>query len=773
MRSHLEDSGLGMKLQQGTLLGSYSIRELIGSGGMGEVYRARDTRLNRDVAVKVLPEQLAENPEVLARFEREAQSVAALSHPNILAIHDFGRDEGLSYAVMELLEGETLRERLERTSLSSTRALEIARQMAGGLVAAHDRGIVHRDLKPENVFLTRDGLVKILDFGLAKQVAATFSHDSNTAVPTLGHSQPGAVLGTIAYMSPEQARGLAVDQRADLFSLGVILYEMLSGQRPFQGASSADVIGAILSEDPPDLAGTQSFISPALQRVVSRCLEKDVHDRFQTARDLVFALETITDLETGVHSSGAVADEASAAKSLTSVAVLPFTNMSPDPEQDYFCEGMAEEIINGLGTIEGLRVAARSSAFRFTEKAQDIQEVGEKLKVKTVLEGSVRTAGNRIRVTVQMIDVGNGFQLWSERYDREMEDVFALQDEISESIVEALQMKLGTGAAEELKRPTASLEAYQLYLKGQHNWYKRETGSLQKAAEFFDQAVEKDPSYALAHAGLVITYCSLAHYGLDPAVARARANAAAESAFSLAPEVAEVRAALGHQAAQLAYDWETAEREYRAAIESNPSYALAHCWYSFMLSTLSRGDEAVAAATRAIEVDPLSPYANTTLGLALVSAGRRTEALSPLEEAVDIDADSLYSLFMLGANYSALGRHDEALTVLEKAVTLSDRGAYYLSWLGWAYGIAGQREKAEKILEELLARSPGECTQPISLMQVHSGLGNIDAAFEWLDKAIAEGDPAAAFIGMPTMDPLREDPRFEGVLGRLGIPSGN
>jgi tetratricopeptide (TPR) repeat protein len=434
---------------------------------------------------------------------------------------------------------------------------------------------------------------------------------------------------------------------------------------------------------------------------------------------------------------------------------------------------MAEEIINALGTIEGLRVAARSSAFRFTEKAQDIQEVGEKLKVKTVLEGSVRTAGNRIRVTVQMIDVGNGFQLWSERYDREMEDVFALQDEISESIVEALQMKLGTGTKDEVKRPTASLEAYQLYLKGQHNWYKRETGSLQKAAEFFEQAVEKDPSYALAHAGLVATYCSLAFYGMEPAVARAKASAAAGRASTLAPGLAEVRAALGLNAAWLAYDWETAEKEFRAAVEANPSYALAHCWYSFTLSSLGRGDEAVAAAERAREVDPLSPYVNSTLGLALVSAGRRTDALLPLEEAVDIDADSLLSLFILGANYGALGRHDEALTVLEKAVKLSDRGAYYLSWLGWAYGIAGQREKAEKILEELLARSPGECTQPISLVQVHSGLGNIDAAFEWLDKAIAEGDPAAAFIGMPTMDPLREDPRWEGVRKRLGISGYN
>lgn len=758
-----------MNLETGTNLGSYTIGELLGSGGMGEVYRARDTRLKRDVAVKVLPGRLAEDPEALARFEREAQSVAALSHPNILAIHDFGRDDGVSYAVMELLQGETLRATMERAKSSPSKAVRIARHIAGGLVAAHAKGIVHRDLKPENIFLTTDGLVKILDFGLAKQDPVGFSHDTETAAPTLGHSHPGAVVGTLGYMSPEQVRGRAVDHRADIFSLGVILHEMLSGERPFQGGSSADVMGAILREDPPDFAGTENFISPALQRIVSRCLEKEADDRFQMARDLLFALETISDFDAEEHSSAGIAVEPPASESLTSVAVLPFTNMSPDPEQDYFCEGMAEEIINALGTIDGLRVAARSSAFRFTGKAQDIQEVGEALKVKTVLEGSVRTAGSRIRVTVQLVDVDNGYQLWSERYDRGLEDVFALQDEISENIVEALQMKLGAGVKEELKRPKASPEAYQLYLKGQHNWYKRETGSLQKAAEFFEQAVEMDPSYALAHAGIVIAYSSLAFYGMEPAKARARASAAAERASSLAPEVAEVRAALGLHAAWLAYDWETAEREYSAAVEANPSYALAHCWYSFMLSCLTRGDEAVAAATRACEIDPLSPYANTTLGFALTTAGRREEALPALEEAVDIDADSLYSLFVLGSTYGALGRYDEALTVLKKAVTLSDRGSYYLSWLGWAYGIAGQRENAEMILEELLAKSPGECTQPITLMQVHSGLGNIDAAFEWLEKSVAEGDPAASFIGLPSMDPLREDPRFDAIRKRLGI----
>jgi len=758
-----------MKLKHGTVLGPYTIREHLGSGGMGEVYRARDTRLKREVAVKVLPEHLADDPELHARFEREAQSVAALSHPNILAIHDFGREHGVSFAVMELLEGETLRGRMERAQLGLSKALDIARQIVRGLVAAHGKGIVHRDLKPENVFLTTDGLVKILDFGLAKQNPVSHSNDSETSAPTLGHSQPGAVMGTLGYMSPEQVRGRLVDQRSDIFSFGTLSYEMLSGKSPFPGESPADVMGAILLKDPPVCSSTSSSISSALDRVVGRCLEKDANDRFQTASDLLFALEHVNDQDSDVSSSSAKGTEPSSGIPMRSVAVLPFTNMSPDPEQEYFCEGMAEELINALGTIEGFRVAARSSAFRFTGKALDIQEVGEALNVESVLEGSVRTAGNRMRVTVQLVDVENGYQIWSERYDKDMEDIFALQDEISESIVGALQVKLGTPVREDLNRPTASVEAYHLYLKGLHNWYKRDRGSLQKAADFFGQAVAVDPDYALAHAGLVISYCSLAFYGMEPAVARTRATAAAQRAAALAPGVAEVRAALGLYAAWLVYDWETAEREFKAAVEANPSYSLAYIWYGMTLATLSRHDEAMALAARAREVDPLSPYANTAFGLAYVQAGLRSEALPALEESINIDADFLYTLWVLGSTYGALGRHDDAVAVLEKAVTLSGRGAYYLSWLGWAYGVAGRKPEAERILNELTRRFQNQETQPLVLMQVCSGLGDLDSAFEWLEKAVAQGDPAAGFIGFPPMDRLREDPRFDRIREALGI----
>jgi TolB-like protein len=578
-------------------------------------------------------------------------------------------------------------------------------------------------------------------------------------------------MGTVGYMSPEQVRGQPVDQRSDLFSFGVVLYELLSGKRPFAGESPADVISAILREDPPPCASPQGPLSPALDRVVARCLEKDAQARFQTASDLLFALENVHDHQSHDSSFGRQPADPASEAAIHSVAVLPFANMSPDPEQEYFCEGMAEEVINALGTIEGFRVAARSSAFRFTGKALDIQEVGRALKVKSVLEGSVRTAGRRVRVTVQLVDVDNGFQIWSERYDRSMDDIFALQDEISDSIVQALQVQLGMDGHENFSRPTASIEAYHLYLKGLHNWYKREQGSLQRAADFFEQAVAVDPDYASAHAGLVISYCSLAFYGMNPAIARTRAKAAAERAAALAPGLAEVHAALGMYASWFAFDWETAEREFKLALEANPSYALAYIWYGMTLATLSRHDEAIALTARAQEVDPLSPYANTALGLAHVQAGRRGEALPLLEESINIDADFLYTLWVLGSTYSALGRHQEAVAVFEKAATLSGRGSYYLSWLGWAYGMAGRNPEAAKILAELTAGYPEEDIQPFVLMQVSSGLGDLDSALEWLDKSVAHGDPAAGFIGFPPMDPLREDPRFERIREALGIPS--
>jgi TolB-like protein/tetratricopeptide (TPR) repeat protein len=449
------------------------------------------------------------------------------------------------------------------------------------------------------------------------------------------------------------------------------------------------------------------------------------------------------------------------------VAVLPFTNMSADPEQVYFCEGMAEEILNALSRIQGLRVAARSSAFQFDPKLNGAREVGEALKVKTVLEGSVRTAGTRVRVSVQLVDVENGFQLWSDRYDREMDDIFVLQDEISERVAEALVTTLGVDKGEEPGRPTESVDAYHLFLKGQHNWYKRERGALEKAASFFEQATLKDPAYALAHAGVMNAYSSMALYGLDPRVARARVDGAVKMALELAPEKAGIRAALGLKAAYLDWNWVAAEREFAAAIEANPSYVLAYCWQGIMLAWIGRGDEAVVIAEKARDMDPLSPYTNTSLGLALLSCNRREAALQALNESLDIDGDHLYSLWVMTSTLGALGRTSEAVLVAEKAALLSGRGGFYLGWLAWACGIDGQHDRVRSIIDELTSKAEGTYIQPFGLVLAYSGLGEIDSTFEWIERGIAVRDPLIADLTLPHMVALHDDPRWPSILERV------
>ncbi len=447
-----------MSLPPGTRLGPYEIVSLLGAGGMGEVYKARDPRLARDVAVKVLPESMAGDPSRLRRFEQEARAVAALSHPNIVAIFDVGTGSGTSesghpYLVTELLDGETLRSLLGRGPLPLPRADEIALQLVAGLAAAHDRGVVHRDLKPENLIVTRDRVVKILDFGLAKASAET-RHDHADDVTRPSGTMAGMVMGTAGYMSPEQVRGHAADPRSDIFAVGAILYEMVSGQRAFQGASPADTMSAVLREQPMDLV-LRSGTPPSLARLVRRCLEKDPADRFQTARDLRFAIENVSD-------SHAVSPAQSTAES-RSIAVLPFANMSSDADNQFFSDGLAEELINALSRLPGLQVASRTSAFRYRTTDTDIREIGRQLHVGAVLEGSVRRAGNRLRVTAQLINVADGYHLWSERYDREMADVFAIQDEIVEAIVKAIAPALAGDAKKAVRRPTDNLEAYELY----------------------------------------------------------------------------------------------------------------------------------------------------------------------------------------------------------------------------------------------------------------------------------------------------------------------
>ncbi|MEP6472016.1 MAG: protein kinase, partial [Acidobacteriota bacterium] len=743
-----------MPISAGFRLGPYEILGPIGAGGMGEVYRARDTRLERDVAVKVLPDTLVSDPQALARFEREAKLVAALSHPNILAIHDVGRDSGISYAVTELLEGETLRERMNAADLPVRKAVDCARQMARGLAAAHSRGIVHRDLKPENVFVTRDGLVKILDFGLAKRELSGAPAGSSESV---ARTVPGTILGTVGYMSPEQVRGEEADSRSDIFSFGSVLYELLFGQAAFRSKTDVETMTAILREDPPRLHG-RGPIPAELVRITAHCLEKKREERFQSASDLNFALgflEGEPPSETGPEATSArrAAASVSAAPSRTSatisdssrasIAVLPFRNMSADKENEYFSDGITEEIINALTKVEALRVASRTSAFAFKGKDEDIRRIGEQLGVRTVLEGSVRRAGSRLRITAELISVGDGYNLWSERYDREMEDVFAIQDEIALAIANTLKVRLL--AADEgaiLARGTEDFEAYNHFLKGKYFFNRRVP---REAIAEFEAAIARDPGYAAAHTGLADAYCIFGFYGGIPTLeAFAKARAAASKAHDLEPESAEAHLSLGLVEHYYGWDFDKEEREFRRAIQLAPRSGSAYSWLGLLLAFSESPDEALEMARRGTQLEPLSPNAQTNVAWRYFAERRLVEAERNLRRALELDPDALYPLWACALVLQMQEKHEESVSMLEKAVTLTERAqTWYLGLLGGSYGAAGRRTDALRILQELLDRSAREYVAPFHVAFIHLGLGDDDAAIGALELAVEQRNALA------------------------------
>jgi len=753
-----------MPLDAGHRLGPYEIREPLGAGGMGEVYRARDTRLHRDVAIKVLSPQLAADPEALGRFEREARAIAALSHPNILAIYDVGKDGGVSFVVTELLEGETLRTRLQKGALPARDALACATRVARALATAHDKNLVHRDLKPENVFLTHDGQVKLLDFGLAKPTVASALGAGGDDSPTVtSHTRAGLVLGTVGYMSPEQARGREADPRSDLFAFGAVLYEMIAGKRAFFGPTPADTISAILTTDPPRLSSTSSTAT-ALDAIAHRCLAKNAAERYQSARELLAALESAAEVESGASPLA----HATAVDGTTSIAVLPFADMSPSKDQDYFCEGMAEEILSALGQIEGLRVAARTSTFQFKGKTEDIRVIGEALHVSKVLEGSVRTAGTRLRVTAQLINVADGYRLWSERYDREMEDVFAIQDEIAQSVVNALKLTLVEPELPEGgQKHTKDVEAYHLYMKGRHHRYKQE---FRDALKLYEQAVERDPGYAVARAGIAAVCVLLANYGLmRPRIAFARCEEELEHAMALAGETADVKCVEAWYRSAYEWDPDTALAAGRRAIELDPDHIVAHAWHGLILSCIGRNDEAVAVTRRTIELDPLSPYGFGMMALALLMAGRNEECITVAREGLALAPDHSLSLWPLSYACIALGRTVEAIEHMNRLVANSNRACFFLSVLGYAKARAGDEAGARAILEEFLERSKREYVGPIFSVRILANLGDIDAAVAKYEQSAAQRDPFAMFVGVPGLELLENDPRFRALKKKMGV----
>jgi len=747
----------------GKAISHYKILEKLGEGGMGVVYKAQDTKLKRTVALKFLPPELTRNPEAKERFVHEAQAASALDHPNICTIHEIDEANDRTFIVMACIDGPNLRERVQAGSLKLDEALDIAIQVASGLQAAHEKGIVHRDLKSANIMITSQGQAKIMDFGLAKS-------SSQTTI-----TRTGTTMGTPAYMSPEQTRGEQVDHRTDIWSLGVVLYEIVTGQLPFKGDHEQAVIYSILNVEPQPMTSLRTGVPMELERIVNKTLAKSPGERYQHVDGLLVDLRLLKkELESRETQTILTKDKPS-----PSIAVLPFTNLSADKEQEYFCDGMAEEIINALTHIEGLRVVARTSAFAFKGKHVDIREIGKKLNVGAVLEGSVRKAGSRLRITTQLVNVSDGYHLWSEKYDRDTgklccpEDIFAIQDEISLAIVDKLKIKLlRKEKAALVKRYTDDLEAYSLYLKGRYHWNKRTPEGLKKAIQHFEQVIERDPSYALAYAGLADSYILLAEHSLlPPKDAFPRAKAAVIKALDIEETLSEAHTSLAFIKTLSDWDWMGAEKEFKQAIEFNPGYATAHQWYAEHLTMTGRYAEAIAEFKRAQELDPLSLIIGVASAVTLFCGTRRYDrVIEECQKVLEMDPNFGGALNVLGMVYRERAMYEEAIEAFQKARTFDEGNTWVTAELGHAYAVSGNRSEAQKVLDELEQLSKRSYVPPDNIALVYLGLGKKNLTFEYLEKAYEDRSVGLSWLKAdPIFDSLRSDPRFIKLLKKVGL----
>jgi eukaryotic-like serine/threonine-protein kinase len=745
-----------MTITPGTRFGPYEILARLGSGGMGVVYSARDARLERQVAIKMLPADMTRDEIAKQRFLNEARTASALDHVNICTIHEINESaDGELYLVMAHYEGRTLEQRIGQGPLDVPEAIDIVSQVGRGLAEAHRAAIVHRDIKPANVLIARSGVVKILDFGLAKLAGASFA------------TQTGMIPGTVAYMSPEQVQGLELDHRSDLWSLGVVLYEMLAGQRPFKGDNLLSMANAIALGQPEMLGGARPDVSPEIERVIMRLLAKRPVDRYQSADAFIADL-------TGTPRAGTARQSAVALGSSVppSIAVLAFTDMSPQKDQDYFCEGMAEEVINALATLEGVHVAARTSSFQFKGQVVDVSEIGRRLRVATLLEGSVRKAGNRLRITAQLVKASDGYQLWSERYDCEMDDIFAVQDQIARSVVSQLRLKLlGDASAEPLvKRHTENVEAYHSFLRGRHCRFS--LYDLRGAIGFFEKAVAQDPSYALAHSAIADCFAILGLYAvLLPSVAAAKAKTAAARALQLDDRLPEVHGALAQIAFLFDWNWTDAEREFHQALQSKGAGIENYCWYGYFLATVGRTDEGLVHIQRAAAIDPLSPYVSSYAGVVLYIARRFDEAIAKCRHALEIQPGYGVALNTLALSNSAAGRHDEAVRSAEQFVKHLSRTSHSLGLLGSVLAAAGRHDEARILLQEIQERARAGYVSPMPFAAIFTALGETDHAFAELERAYAERTPMLHSVRFPSHDSLRADPRWSDLIGRMDFPS--
>ncbi len=764
----------------GRTLGHYTLNAKLGAGGMGEVYRARDERLGRDVALKVLPETLAGDPDRLARFEREARTVAGLSHPNIVTLFSIEEEGGVRFLTMELVDGQGLDTLVAPGGLPVSRVLELGIPLAEALAAAHQRGVVHRDLKPANVMVTPDGRVKVLDFGLAKLAEAGPEVEA-TQVVTLEApiSGAGQLLGTVPYMAPEQIRGEMVDARADLFALGVVLYELATGRRPFRGDSLADISSAILRDRPEPLREVRAALPRDLDRIVARCLEKDRERRFQTAKDVRNELEIL--LMEGVP-AGPTLDlpqEAGPSSEVPSVAVLPFANRSRDEEDEYFSDGLADEILSVLAKIRGLRVAARTSSSVFKGKAVTIAEVGKALNVATVLEGSVRKAGKRVRIAVQLVKVADGYPLWSETYDRTLEDIFEVQDDIARSVVKELRTTLlgetpDSAASGEARAEVAAAargrgrnpEAHRLYLQAKHLADRMNPDDGARVEELLARALDLDPENAAAWTVLARSRIDAASYGWDDVhEGFTRAREALDRALAIEPDLPEVQVILSRIRRLYEWDWEGAEAAARRALELAPGQAETLREVGALAQALGRLEEAEPLLRRAAEQDPLSAAAYSQLGYLYRAMGRRRESVDAYRKSLELAPQRVAVRHALGLLLAEDGRFDEALAECD----LEPAAWARLTARAIVLFRAGRTAEAAAAARELEEEHAGHSA--IQLAAVAAVHGDADAAFAWLDRGFAQRDPGLGQLKVePTVRSLHRDPRWPALLRRVGLP---